>query len=81
MRTYMDKNSHMIACDDNGVPLNLFDQQRKIADGAMLYENVRLLGSWIKENCEVGVTCEECGRHLTNKEFEDHKEACRLLQN
>lgn len=48
---------------------------------AMLYENVRLLSSWIKENCDVGVVCGECGRHLTNKEFEDHKEACHLLQN
>ena len=47
----------------------------------MLYENVRLLGSWVGENCEVGVTCGECGRHLTNKEFEEHKEACSVLQN
>ena len=47
----------------------------------MMIEDVRLTSSWIKENCEVGVTCGECGRHLTNKEFEDHKEACRLLQN
>ena len=47
----------------------------------MMIEEVRLTSSWIKENCEVGVTCGECGRHLTGREFEDHKEACRLLQN
>ena len=46
-----------------------------------IYENLRLSRLWMKENCEVGVVCGECGRWLTDREFEDHKEACRLLQN